>query len=276
MSDDGQYRLETPENVELEFELAGPGTRFCAIIVDTLLQWLLVALVVLLLLLVDAGFFRSWIRDFGPTGNRLGGWLTWVNAVAILLLFAVYFGYYAFFEIIMHGQTPGKKYMKIRVIRDDGTPAGGMDIVVRNLVRMVDSMGGYAVGFFHPMSKRLGDLAAGTIVVKERELDYRSMQDKRYQMATAVTEVGNRALEPEERRVLTGFLHRRIELMPQAREELAQRLAKPLHEKYGGHFGSAESYLERLVEGRQHEGLSHTRSAVPWIEPTGQDSGQPS
>src|SRR5438093_659280 len=83
MAMDGQYTLETPENVEVDFELAGPGSRFCAMLIDSLLTFLLIFLVVMLMLIIDVSLFRFWLRDFGPSGNRMGGWLTWVNALAI-------------------------------------------------------------------------------------------------------------------------------------------------------------------------------------------------
>jgi hypothetical protein len=107
--------------------------------------------------------------------------------------------------------------------------------------------------FFHPLSKRLGDIAAGTVVVKEGELDYRAHADKNYTMEATVEGVANQQLTPAERRLLLGFLRRRDELLPAARQRIAVRLAEPLFAKYGGHFDHAESYLQRLTEGRQHE-----------------------
>jgi uncharacterized RDD family membrane protein YckC len=272
MSIDGQYTLETPENVEVDFELAGPGSRFCAMMIDSLMMVLIVLLIAGLLLALNVTFLGNLQRAFGPTGNRLGDWLTWVNALAILLLFGILFGYYVFFEAIMRGQTPGKRSMKIRVIREDGTPAGAMDIVVRNLVRMIDALPAFyglggVVMFFHPMHKRLGDLAAGTIVIKERELDYRALPDKKYTMAPAMAEVANSELTAEERRLVTGFLQRRVELLPEARGQLAQRLARPLFEKYGGQYENAESYMERIMHGKHHENSPPVAEALSlWLK----------
>jgi hypothetical protein len=132
------------------------------------------------------------------------------------------------------------------------------EVLVRNILRLVDFLpAGYAVGavvmFFNPLCKRLGDVAAGTIVVKEGHLDYRAAADKKYALDMAAVAIPNSELTPEERRVLTGFLQRRVELLPEARATLAERLAKPLHEKYGGHYADAESYVQRLVEGRHYE-----------------------
>ena len=272
MSVDGQYTLETPENVEVDFELAGPGSRFCAMLIDTLFMGLFLLLLLLLFLFGNIGVWRL-LPGAGVEQSPTGNWLNWFNALLVLSGFLVLFGYYVLFELLMRGQTPGKRAMKVRVIRDDGTPASAMDIVVRNLVRVVDALpSGYAIGgvlmFFHPMHKRLGDIAAGTIVVKERELDYRALPDKRYELPAPVQTASNAELEPEERNVLTGFLTRRAELLRDARSQLAERLARPLFEKYGGHYSDAESYIERLVAGRQHDDPARLQGEAlqAWIE----------
>lgn len=257
MSSVGQYTLETPESVEVSFELAGAGSRFCAVLVD----WALIFLA--LFCLVAAGcvvnlagaesLFDNWM-----SGNGASDWVSWTNAILVILVFVITSGYYIFFELIMRGQTPGKRSLKIRTIRDDGTPVGGNEVVIRNLVRIVDFMpafymlGGVAI-VFSPTHKRLGDIAAGTIVVKERELDYRGMTDKKAPVAPAAPEETiNPELTVEERRLLVRFLQRRQELLPQARRELAERLAEPLHEKYGGQMFAPEAYLEQLIQRRPY------------------------
>ncbi len=103
------------------------------------------------------------------------------------------------------------------------------------------------------LSKRLGDIAAGTIVVKESQLDYRARADEKYELHPLLIGEINAELTVAERRLITGFLQRRTELLPKAREELAERLARPLFEKYGGEWFNAESYLVYLAKGRHHE-----------------------
>jgi uncharacterized RDD family membrane protein YckC len=191
----------------------------------------------------------------GP-GERWRGWLAAVVLAVVMILISE--GYFIFFELLMRGQTPGKRSMKIRVVRDDGTPVGGNEVLIRNLLRIVDFLPAcYALGvlvmFPSPLAKRLGDIAAGTIVVKEGQRDYRAQADKKYAMPAAAIGPVNSELQPEERRVLVGFLQRRVELLPEARRKLAEQLARPLQEKYGGQANSAEDYIERLVEGRHHE-----------------------
>jgi uncharacterized RDD family membrane protein YckC len=255
MSNADRYILETPENIEVEFELAGLGSRFCAMFIDTLVISLVV-LVMVLLLFVPGILSAPVLTNSAPGSGRLIEWL--VALVWVIVAVVVFDGYFLFFELVMRGQTPGKRAMKLRVIRDDGTPATLNEILVRNILRVVDFLpAGYAVGavamFFSPLCKRLGDVAAGTIVVKEGQLDYRASADKKYPLSSTAVAVPNSELSPEERRVLTGFLKRRAELLPDARAALAERLAKPLYEKYGGQYRDAESYVQRLVEGRHYE-----------------------
>ena len=108
----------------------------------------------------------------------------WLAAVIIALgITLLSEGYFILFEWLMRGQTPGKKALKIRVIRDDGTPATIHEVLVRNVLRLIDFLPfSYGVGaivmFASRLSKRLGDIAAGTIVIKEGQLDYRANADQ--------------------------------------------------------------------------------------------------
>ena len=249
-----QYTLETPENIEVEFEPAGLGSRFCAMLIDTLLIVAIVFVLILLMLMLGIGFDA--FLPGAPDSYRVSQWL--LAAVAAIVVFFLYDGYFILFEWLMGGQTPGKKAMKIRVMRDDGTPITANEVLVRNILRVVDFLpAGYALGavvmFPSRLSKRLGNLAAGTIVVKEGQLDYRAHADDRRWSVPAAVSAANPELTMEEQRLLTGFLQRRAELLPQARRELAERLAKPLHAKYGGQYFDAEGYLQRLVEGHHYE-----------------------
>lgn len=171
MSDADHYTLETPENIELRFDIAGLGTRFCAIVIDH------VPIVILTIALTVLAYFvfSAWLQ--GPAGAmRLG-------MVSLSILVTLMFGYFLVFEWLMRGQTPGKKIIKIRVIRDDGTPVTIYEVFVRNVLRLVDFLPGfYTVGvlFMFPsrLCRRLGDIAAGTIVIKEEQLNYRAWTDQ--------------------------------------------------------------------------------------------------
>jgi uncharacterized RDD family membrane protein YckC len=250
MSDVDRYTLETPENIQVDFELAGLGTRFCAMLIDTLLLGAVTVVLLICLAIMEISVWSAF------DAKRGGDWIGAVIAAVLIALLSE--GYFIFFEWLMRGQTPGKKAVKIRVIRDDGTPATIHEVLVRNILRLVDFLPfayglGAVVMFPSRLSKRLGDIAAGTIVIKEGQLDYRANADKKYALQPVAIGEINAELTAAERRLITGFLQRRSELLPKARGELAQRLARPLYEKYGGGYSDAESYLVRLVKGRHHE-----------------------
>src|SRR5579864_2364355 len=156
------YAVLTPERVSLEYGIAGIGSRAGAAIIDTLLQ------AVALLVLAAAGLGAAAAMSIA-TGRF---------AVIILLAlmavggFVVTSGYFLIFEIVWNGQTPGKRVLGVRVIRESGYPLRPVDSVIRNLVRIADWIPffygiGVLVMLFNKRSKRLGDFAAGTIVVRE-------------------------------------------------------------------------------------------------------------
>ena len=160
-----EYNVLTPERVSLQYDIAGIGSRGAAAIVDTLIQS--VALMVIFLALT-AGLAAgsAFLSGSGPGAATLS------LALFVLAVFVIADGYFILFEIIWNGQTPGKRMVGIRVIRENGYPMRPIDAVIRNLVRMVDWLpGAYGVGvltmLLNKRSKRLGDFASGTIVVRE-------------------------------------------------------------------------------------------------------------
>jgi uncharacterized RDD family membrane protein YckC len=168
-----EYTIETPENVVFGYEIAGIGSRFIGALIDTFI--LVVALVALgLLLVVGLGLLGDLDQFFNGDSEPSNNWIAGAVIAAYLLLnFIIFWGYYIVFELIWNGQTPGKRVAGVRVIRTDGNAAGFVEIVIRNLVRIVDFLpNAYAIGvlvmFFNRQSRRLGDLAAGTLVIKER------------------------------------------------------------------------------------------------------------
>jgi uncharacterized RDD family membrane protein YckC len=157
---DEQLSIGTPENVTFGYEMAGIGSRFLAAIVDT-------ALIVLLQFVVFGLLFS--LAGGLATVESIAGWLV---AVFTLLAFALFWGYYIFFEVAWNGRSPGKKWAALRVIRSDGSPITLTESIIRNLVRLVDFLPlYYALGvltmFIDGRSRRLGDLAAGTLVVRD-------------------------------------------------------------------------------------------------------------
>jgi len=216
--------VETPEQVLLDFELADLGSRFLALVADgAVLATTVVGLVALAWGLSEL---------FGGMPPWLEGW---TSAVWILLLFVVVFGYFILFEGLADGRTPGKRWVGIRVMHDGGHPITFRGSAIRNLVRLVDlqplvsGLVGGATMMVHPYTKRLGDLAAGTVVVRDRG---RASLREALEAFEAPAERMTLPLEPrldEERFVaLERFVARRDELAPEARERLAGSLLERL------------------------------------------------
>jgi uncharacterized RDD family membrane protein YckC len=163
LSDDF-LQVDTPENVVFGYELAGVGTRFLAGLIDTLII-LVMEIGVYMVLGVVASAFIYTIEASG-----IGGWII---AALGFLGFVLLWGYYIFFEVLWNGQSPGKRLLGARVMRRDGTPITLAESLIRNVVRLVDFLPNfYIVGIItmvvDKQSRRVGDLAAGTVVVFDR------------------------------------------------------------------------------------------------------------
>src|SRR4029079_5337816 len=160
--------IETPERVPLHFALASIGNRFLACAIDHALQ------VVTIILMLIAFWVLS---DYSSFGEHLANAPKWLKAVLIVIVFLIISGYFAFFEWIWNGQTIGKRLLKLRVIREDGRPITFWEASVRNLLRSFymrpapfSSIGLISV-FVSLSDQRVGDMVAGTVVVREREAE---------------------------------------------------------------------------------------------------------
>jgi uncharacterized RDD family membrane protein YckC len=126
--------IETPERVQLEFALASIGNRFLACMVDHLIQIFAVVLVA-----VTVGSILSLGADSAPTYDiqkEAADLPKWVIAIMIIVIFLLFTSYFAFFEWLWNGQTPGKKLLRLRVIREDGRPITLWETIARNLLRL--------------------------------------------------------------------------------------------------------------------------------------------
>jgi uncharacterized RDD family membrane protein YckC len=163
----GQLTIETPEQVSIRFPIAGIGSRFLAILIDTLLQIAAYTALILVFLLLVSAAPKNGAGQLSHNSEK------WMVAILILVHFVMYWGYFTLFEAFWNGQTPGKKLFKIRVIQDSGRQITFFEAMIRNLLRVVDLLPSfYLVGVIamacNRRHKRLGDLAAGTLVVHER------------------------------------------------------------------------------------------------------------
>lgn len=169
-----EYTIDTPENVSFGYEVAGIGSRFIAALIDNvILTVLLIGLNIAILVLIGSLAGDPAAIEQGIEQTEEDWVVGLVIAIYALLNFSIWWGYYLLFEWLWHGQTIGKRTVHIRVVRVDGAPVSFVPVAVRNLVRIIDLLPvGYAVGvitmFCNRESRRLGDFAAGTLVVKDQ------------------------------------------------------------------------------------------------------------
>jgi uncharacterized RDD family membrane protein YckC len=209
--------IDTPEQVHLEFTLAGIGSRFMAAFFDSLIEAAVYLLLFLLSLMwASTGFFN---------GNRS----IWWSAVVSLVVFCINWGYHAIFEALWKGQTPGKRLAKIRVIKDSGRPINAFEAISRNLIRAVDFLPlFYGVGvitmLLNSKNRRLGDYVAGTLVVHESS----DGESKIFFNTPTKTEfILHQAagLTLQEAELIETFLARRLDIPPEVRRVNGKRIA---------------------------------------------------
>ena len=235
-----QLIIDTPEQIALEFPLASAGSRFLALGIDSLLQAVVFAVLGLLALL--AVYLRARLSSV------MG---TWTLAALLLGAFLLYYGYFAVFETLWNGQTPGKRIIGIRAIGESGRPLSATDAILRNLLRIVDQMPGiYVVGllsiFFTARNQRLGDLAAGTVVVHDRPVQRPEIPDARPRQVR----YGAARLTPEEVALAETFLRRRAALDSYVRLTTARQILDRLRPRLdipAGRVRDEERLLEEIV-----------------------------
>lgn len=263
--------IETPERVPLAFALASIGNRFLAVAVDHFIQFLALFL---------TGWLFIWLAGIGSetisidqvTSGELSKWTIALLFIAASLIFS---GYFVFFEWMFNGQTPGKRLFKLRVIREDGRPITLWEAIARNILRIVDAFPGfvvpiYSIGliiiFLNSRDQRVGDLFAGTVVVRERSDDAPTFDEtfseeigdsalKRVQ-PRAVFDADIGSLTNEEMDVVAAFLRRRWDLAERQRLWMAWRVALPLMYRLKPDYRSDgftyEGFLEELMHRYSH------------------------
>jgi uncharacterized RDD family membrane protein YckC len=245
---DRDISVRTPESIAFDYELAGLGSRFLALVIDQAIQFA-VALAIFFAVLAAASRLPAQ-RAVAASGEieKIAGAIA--VALIVALIFTIFFGYFIAFETLWNGQTPGKKVLGIRVVRDGGFPLDFGAALIRNLIRVGEFVLGYYLlaaisTVLSPENKRLGDLAAGTIVVRDSKLALKL----RYDPATSQPQYAPTAyLSGEERALIKRFLERRDVLSPEKRRELASKLANRVRERVSPELQRLddESLLERL------------------------------
>jgi uncharacterized RDD family membrane protein YckC len=253
-----QLSIDTPELVAIEMPLAGIGSRFIAVLVDSLI-WAaaLLALIFIGVIVLPA------MHALGRLSEQ------WTIAIVISLVFLFNWGYFTLFEAFWNGRTPGKRVARIRVIQRSGRAIGLFESMARNLVRYVDWLPGfYGIGiiaiFVTRQHQRLGDLAAGTLVVRDKdpetplwgESGSRTFTAQIFAPASPIPEPhttvtlpasGIAKLSAADLEVLEGFFARRLDMNLPTRRVLAQRIASAIQAKSGLEL-PAETSVETFLE----------------------------
>jgi uncharacterized RDD family membrane protein YckC len=224
--------IATPEGIELQMVLAGAGSRFIACAIDVTLELVLISLVA--------------IAAIGLLGGGLGQGLFAIAVFAILYLYNV------LFEVLGGGRTPGKRTTHLRVVRDGGAPVDLAASAIRNLLRLIDWLPfAYLVGLASILAtarnQRLGDLAGGTLVIRDHAVRRPPAS------GTSAGEAGGwdvSAVSGQELVAVRRFLERRESLDRDARRQLAHRLEQGLRAKVAGapEGLAAEDFLEQLAQ----------------------------
>src|SRR6266540_1952015 len=215
------HGVETPEHVEVRFELAGVGSRMAAGLLDLLFLFL-----GLMLLWIGGGVI------VGGVLSRQGMLQGWFAAVMVLLMFSGVWGYFTLFEALNGGRTPGKQLLGIRVVMDTGRSITPPAALIRNLVRLLDCYfpipfaPALVTMFLHPSNKRPGDLAAGTIVVRDRPTDWVLGAATESESPADPIETGPPELSEDEFRLLDRFLARLSELNPDVQVRMTADLVR--------------------------------------------------
>lgn len=255
MPSDEVFEVDTPEQLLLEYPLAGIGSRFLALLLDTLVQ-LICVVVGFSLVAILAGLAGALDNAFSNASAP------WILGLLILFGFLIQFAYFAGFEAAWNGQTPGKRRFGLRVIKATGRPIDPADAVARNFLRIVDGLPGfYGVAILSamisPRRQRLGDLVAGTVVVHEQPLTLAP-----YALSAVAAGAADRRarLTLEELVIVEAFLQRRDthELSRAVRARLAAELAERIAARTltpAEQRADPERWLEALVhEAREAAG----------------------
>ena len=257
-----ELNIDTPELVDIQMPLAGIGSRFIALLVDSLI-WLagFILLVVLIVLFSTNNAATSEASEKSKE---------WAVAIIIFIIFLLNWGYFTLFEAFWNGRTPGKRVARIRVIQRSGRAIGLIESMTRNLVRYIDMQpfALYAVGviaiFATRQHQRLGDLAAGTLVVRDRveesplwgESGARTFTSQIFAPGAPAPEPhtayslpadGIARLSPTDLEVLEGFFARRLDMSLPTRYALAECIAAAIQAKSGLEppaGASVETFLE--------------------------------
>ena len=221
---DTSIEIITPENIAFQYRVAGPFRRLPAYLIDLLIRVAIAAVGVLVLTM-----------GFGMVGLGFVGF-----GVGLVLWFLLTWFYGGLFETFWNGQTPGKRAMQIRVVSVDGQPIGGLQAVLRNLLRTVDAQplmfyqSGLLTAMMNDRFQRLGDLVSGTmVVVEERHWLQGVMQTGEPEATRMASQIpANFQAGRTLARALAAYVQRRRTFSWPRRLEIARHLGEPLRKEF--------------------------------------------
>jgi uncharacterized RDD family membrane protein YckC len=226
-------RIVTGESVAFEYELAGLGSRFIAMLVDLAIQVTTLVVVVLVFAYIGSVDFGTGTIQHVPVSKIAQAV---VYSVILIFVFFLFFGYFIVLEW-RFARTPGKALLGLRVVRDGGFPLDFTGAVVRNVVRIIE----FSIGFYtlsaisallSPFNRRLGDYAAGTLVVRDNRFERSEIPEYREPPQRSIAS----DLDPAQRELILQYATRRANFTTTSRDALASRIAAAVRPKLPASF----------------------------------------
>jgi uncharacterized RDD family membrane protein YckC len=244
--DDARAKLTTPEQVDLHLEVANVGSRGLALLLDSVIRYGGLFVLYVVYVLANEMTEGHFVLEFGRKGFLI---------LTTILIFGSEWLYFTVFELVWNGQTPGKRALRLRVIKEDGSPVTGLEVFARNLMRPLDTSGpmaliGMALIFFQKNGQRFGDMLARTMVVREAPIDWSLFE---WSEDTGYSRKGLIRLEALEFEAVQRYVQRAPVLAPEAREKIAAQLRVSLQPRVLGTDlarpgGPAHEWLMELVK----------------------------
>lgn len=250
-------KIEAPEKIVFTYTIAQTGTRIAAFTIDLIIQILFMIIVILIIMMVGVSFSSLFNPDVSENASYFA------IAFLYIVIFFIQWGYYILFEVIFQGKTPGKLIFGIRVIKNNGEPIDFSTIVLRNLLRAVDSfpafhfLGGL-ISIADMKSRRLGDIAAGTLVVHDIKL-FRKEPDFSTNLTSSVSinssDVLFKRLSEDELYIIRKFLNEKGKLSYEKQDQIAGELSEKINLKLGLKQENIEpiAYLEKIYRLHTYE-----------------------
>jgi len=247
--------IETPELVVVSYTVAGLGSRLLAALIDLTICIVALLVVVLAAVALDNRSSNELAKEIA---NKPSPSTAWAAAVITIMQFVILWGYYVLFEGLNDGQTPGKRFLRLRAVRDGGYSIGFSASAVRNLLRIVDlqPVFTYLIGIasvaVSKSGKRLGDIVAGTLVVREALIKQPMSERTAPKQSAAIATVAA-SLTDAEFQLLERWADRRSSLTPERRREVtAQVVARLRHAFPADASGSESATLLSLLASERH------------------------